>query len=165
MRHIQYCYNIQLVTGWPRSIRCRIFIGHFPQNSHIISNSFAKMTCNWARGKWRGFPEPPCATGVGPEGLQISASTCSLYFFQLIWNRTSLRSQIGVQFNVWFQIGRLILETSDLGLDVSWVKRSPISKRGKKVVGRDVQFEIGRLQTSDLQRNVEKGILWVFATL
>jgi len=47
-------------------------------------------------------------------------------------------------------------ETSNLGTDVSRMGDVQSQKKRGKVVGRDVRFQIGRLQTSDVEENVEK---------
>ena len=36
------------VTEWRRATECLIYIGHFPQKSHIIGGSFAKNDVRWS---------------------------------------------------------------------------------------------------------------------
>jgi len=52
-----------------------------------------KITCNWAHGKPRGFPEPPRATGIGPEPLRmVHPKSLILPFFSQ--NRKSQMSDL-----------------------------------------------------------------------
>ena len=100
-------------------------------------------------------PEPPRATGLGPESPRIVRFSNFCEIGRLTRPISHVRSQIG-------RVRRPISdheETSDLDLDVSRDGRGPFSKKGRKQWPRHaVRFEIKRLQRSDLKKKPEPKI-------
>jgi len=128
-------------TGWRRVIGRLILIGHFPQKSPIISGSFAKNDLQLG-ARQALAPEPPRATGVGPEILQVMypRTLIFLFFFR---NRTS--------------------ETCDLKSDVSDLRKSVSVlldgiQMGRLILG-DVRFQMGRLILGDVRFQMGRLIL------